>query len=124
MRISTLSVGDELICGQVIDSNSGTIASLLLAEGLRVQRHLAVGDNESDIIAALNDLGRLSDTIIVTGGLGPTADDMTSRAAARATGRRLVIHDEARSHVRHMSGRRENLIVCPLNDKQAMIPSK
>ncbi|GAC1471284.1 MAG: competence/damage-inducible protein A [Desulfuromonadaceae bacterium] len=124
MRISTLSVGDELICGQVTDTNSGTIASVLLAEGLRIQRHLAVGDNEPDIIGALNDLGRVSDAIIVTGGLGPTVDDSTSRAAARATGRRLVIHEESRSHVRLMSSKLENLIVCPLSDKQAMIPTK
>ncbi len=124
MRISTLSVGDELICGQVTDTNSGTIASILLVEGLRIQRHLAVGDNEPDIIGALNDLERVNDAIIVTGGLGPTADDLTSRAAARATGRRLVIHEEARSHVRQMSGKLENLIVCPLSDKQAMIPTK
>jgi nicotinamide-nucleotide amidase len=124
MRISTLSIGDELICGQLTDTNAGTIASTLLAEGLRIQRHLTVGDNEPDIIGALNDLGRVSDAIIVTGGLGPTADDLTSRAAARATGRRLVIHEEARAHVREMSGKLENLIVCPLSDKQAMIPSK
>ena len=124
MRISTLSVGDELICGQVTDTNAGTIASLLLEEGLRIQRHLTVGDNESDIIGALNDLGRISDVVIVTGGLGPTVDDLTSRAAARATGRRLVIHDEARNHVRLMSSKLGNLIMCPLSDKQAMIPTK
>jgi len=124
MRISTLSIGEELICGQLTDTNAGTIASTLLAEGLRIQRHLAVGDNEPDIIGALNDLGRVSDAIIVTGGLGPTADDLTSRAAARATGRRLVIHEEARAHVREMSGKLENLIFCPLSDKQAMIPTK
>src|SRR6266571_248338 len=124
MRITTLSIGDELICGQITDTNAGTIASLLLAEGLRIQRHLTVGDNEPDIIGALNDLGRVSDAIIVTGGLGPTVDDLTSRAAARATGRRLVIHEEARSHVRAMSGKLGNLNVCPLSDKQAMIPTK
>ncbi len=124
MKISTLSIGDELICGQLTDTNAGTIASLLFAEGLRIQRHLTVGDNEPDIIGALGDLGRVSDAVIVTGGLGPTADDLTSRAASRATGRRLVIHEEARAHVRRMSGRLENLIVCPLSDKQAMIPTK
>ncbi|NTV50114.1 MAG: CinA family nicotinamide mononucleotide deamidase-related protein [Geobacteraceae bacterium] len=124
MKISTLSIGDELICGQLTDTNAGTIASTLLAEGLLIQRHITVGDNESDIIGALSDLGRVSDAVIVTGGLGPTADDMTSRAAARATGRRLVINDEARNHVRLMSGKLENLILCPLSDKQAMIPTK
>ena len=124
MKISTLSIGDELICGQLTDTNAGTIASTLLPEGLRIQRHLTVGDNEADIIGALNELGRLSDAVIVTGGLGPTVDDLTSRAAARATGRRLVINDEARNHVRLMSGKLHNLIFCPLNDKQAMIPTK
>ena len=124
MRISTWSIGDELTRGQVTDTNAGTIAALLQTEGLRIQRHLTVGDNESDIIEALGYLSRVCDAIIVTGGLGPTADDLTSRAAARATGRRLVIHEEARSHVRTMSSRLENLIFCPLNDKQTMIPTK
>ncbi|MFH1028344.1 MAG: CinA family nicotinamide mononucleotide deamidase-related protein, partial [Pseudomonadota bacterium] len=124
MKISTLSIGDELICGQITDTNAGTIAAVLLTEGLRVQRHLTVGDNEPDIMDALNELGRSSDMVIVTGGLGPTADDMTSRAAARATGRRLVINEDARAHVRLISGKLESLIVCPLSDKQAMIPTK
>ena len=124
MKISTLSVGDELICGQITDTNAGTIAEALLNHGLRVQRHMTVGDSEPDIIEALLDLSRSSDAIIVTGGLGPTADDLTARAAARATGRRLVLNDHAKSHVRDMSGRLASLIVCPLNDKQAMIPAK
>lgn len=124
MRISTLSIGDELISGQLTDTNAGTIARLLLAEGLRLQRHITVGDNEEDIISALNDLTRGSDAVIVTGGLGPTVDDLTSHAAARATGRRLVINEEARSHVRLMSGKLQTLVLCPLSDKQAMIPTK
>lgn len=124
MKISTLSIGDELICGQVTDTNAGAIAAALLHEGLRIQRHLVVGDNEPDIIGALTELGRVSEVLIVTGGLGPTTDDLTSRAAARATGRRLVINEDARNHVREMSSRLENLIVCPLSDKQAMIPTK
>ena len=124
MKISTLSIGDELISGQLTDTNAGTIAAALLNEGMRVQRHLTVGDNEPDIMYALADLARVSEVVIVTGGLGPTVDDMTSRAAARATGRRLVIHDEARAHVRQMSNKLETLVVCPLSDKQVMIPTK
>lgn len=124
MRISTLSVGDELILGQITDSNAATIARALVEHDMRVQRHLTVGDSEPDIIGALLDLARSSDVIIVTGGLGPTADDLTARAAARATGRRLVVNNEAKAHVREMSGRLPSLIVCPLNDKQALIPTK
>lgn len=124
MRISTLSVGDELICGQTTDTNSGTIAATLLTHGMRVQRHMCVGDSEPDIIEALLELAKSSDAVIVTGGLGPTADDLTARAAARATGRRLVVNTQAQAHVREMSGRLAALVVCPLNDKQAMIPTK
>jgi len=124
MRISTLSVGDELVSGQITDTNAGTIAEALLNHGMRVQRHMAVGDSEPDIIEALLELGRNSDAVIVTGGLGPTADDLTARAAARATGRRLVLNTHAKAHARDMSGRLASLIVCPLNDKQAMIPTK
>lgn len=124
MKISTLSIGDELICGQITDTNAGAIASALIAEGLRVKRHLTVGDNEPDIMDALNELGRGSEMVIVTGGLGPTTDDLTSRAAARATGRRLVINEEARAHVRMMSGRMGAPDSGAENDKQAMIPSK
>lgn len=124
MRISTLSVGDELICGRITDTNCGTIAAALLDVGMRVQRHIAVGDREPDIIEALLDLARNSDAIIVTGGLGPTTDDTTARAAARATGRRLVVNDEAKVHIRDMSARLAGLNVCPLNDKQALIPTK
>jgi len=124
MRIATLSIGDELICGRVTDTNSGTIAALLIDHGLRVQRHFAVGDNEQDIIGALLDLSRTSDAIIVTGGLGPTADDLTAQAAARATGRRLVVNEAARAHLRDMYGKLASLTVCRLNDKQELIPAK
>src|ERR1039457_4309665 len=124
MKISTLSIGDELICGQIIDSNSATIAAALIEQGLRVQRHITVGDSELDIMGALDDLGRTSDAVIVTGGLGPTMDDLTTHAAARATGRRLVVNEEAKAHIRTMSVKFEAKIFSQLSDKQAMIPSK
>jgi nicotinamide-nucleotide amidase len=124
MRISTLSVGDELICGQVTDTNAGTIAAALLNRGLRVYRHATVGDSEPDIIGALLELSRNSDAVIVTGGLGPTEDDLTARAAARATGRRLVLNDQARAHVLDMTTRFASLHLNPMHDKQAMIPTK
>jgi nicotinamide-nucleotide amidase len=124
MKISTLSIGDELICGQLTDTNAGTIAAALVGEGLRVQRHLVVGDNELDIMAALGELSRLSDAIIITGGLGPTADDMTARAAARSTGRRLVVNENARAHVRTRTPYPESAVVSSHPDKQYMMPTK
>jgi len=124
MRIATLSIGDELICGRVTDTNAGTIAATLIDNGLRVQRHFAVGDSEQDIIGALLDLARTSDAIIVTGGLGPTADDLTAQAAARATGRRLVVNEAARAHLAEMYSKFGSPTPCNPNDKQVLIPAK
>jgi nicotinamide-nucleotide amidase len=124
MRISTLSIGDELICGQIIDSNAATIAAALIRNGLRVQRHVTVGDSELDIIQALTGLGHGSDVIIATGGLGPTVDDLTTLAVAHATGRRLVINEEAKEHLYKMTSKFVARSVSQINEKQAMLPTK
>lgn len=124
MKISTLSIGDELVCGRIVDSNAATIAAALIRHGMRVQRHLAVGDSEPDIMDALADLGRMSDAIIVTGGLGPTVDDLTALAVARATGRRLVMNEEAREHLLMMMARFGVPPGAQMGEKQAMIPTK
>lgn len=124
MRISTLSIGDELICGEVVDTNAAHIAMTLLDHGLRVRRHVTVGDQEGDIGAALNDLASQNDALIVTGGLGPTFDDVTAQAAAHATGRRLIVNEEAREHIRRYMAGRGGLAGGVPSDKQAMIPSK
>jgi len=124
MKIAILSIGDELISGRITDTNAGTVSSILLEHGLTVQSHVTVGDSEVDIISALSELERHSDYIIATGGLGPTADDLTTHAVARATGRRLIVNEEARAHVQKMSARLNTMIAAPLNDKQAMLPSK
>lgn len=124
MRVSTLSIGDELMSGQVTDTNVASIAQALRGLGLRLHRHIMVGDNEPDIMGGIQELSRVSEVVIVTGGLGPTADDLTARAAARATGRRLIVNEDAKHHVRTMSSRLPSLTVCPLNDKQALIPAK
>jgi len=121
MRISTLSIGSELICGEVIDTNAGHIAELLLGGGLHVQRHLTVGDHEPDIEEALGELAPKSDAVIVTGGLGPTVDDVTALAAARATGRRLVVNEALKEHIRSFSAK---LGGGHATDRQAMIPTK
>lgn len=124
MRISTLSIGDELICGEVVDTNAAHIASALLEHDLRVRRHVTVGDMAADICAALNDLASQSDALIVTGGLGPTFDDVTAQAAAHTTGRRLIVNQEAREHIRSFVAARGGLVGGVPSDKQAMIPAK
>ena len=122
MKVTTLSIGDELLLGEVVDTNAAHIAERLYMHGIRVYRHLAVGDREQDIADALLSLAGMSDAVIVTGGLGPTLDDITARAAAKAVDRRLVLNEEALAHVRQLAGKL-GTGVHPLNEKQALFPA-
>ncbi len=122
MNVSTLSIGDELMYGEVIDTNAATIAAHLYACGWKVKRHLTVGDTEPEIVAAIQSLAATSDMLIVSGGLGPTVDDVTARAAAQATGDRLVMNDEALAHLRGFAGKLGGPLH-PQNERQALLPA-
>ena len=74
---SIITIGDELLIGQVIDTNSAWMAQQLNKAGIQVKRRIAVGDNASDIRKALDEERVHADIILITGGLGPTADDIT-----------------------------------------------
>ncbi len=123
MKISTLSIGDEVIFGEIVDTNAPHIAARLYDEGFKVRQHLCVGDSEPDIIEAVEALAGHNDFVIATGGLGPTVDDLTARAVARATGRRLILNDDALAHLkeRYRAMGRELLRA---SEKQALLPSK
>jgi nicotinamide-nucleotide amidase len=123
MRIATLSIGDEVILGEIVDTNAPWIASHLYDTGLKVHRHMIVGDVEHEIVEAIHTLSRSSDAVIATGGLGPTIDDLTARAAAKALDRRLVLNEKALEHLRDFFARRGRNVT-PANEKQALIPSK
>ena len=123
MRIATLSIGDEVVFGEIIDTNAPFIAARLYDIGLKVQRHLAVGDVEQDIIEAIRDLAASCDAVIATGGLGPTIDDITARAAAKASERRLALNDMALAHLTEFLAKRGRN-VSPANEKQALLPAK
>ena len=122
MRIATLSIGDELTCGEVIDTNAAFIASALLEQGFRVRRHTVVGDFEEDIAEALDNLAQSSNALIVTGGLGPTADDITAAVAARVAGNPLELNSRALEHIGQILASLNLLYSTTINDKQAYIP--
>ncbi|GFO59165.1 CinA-like protein [Geomonas silvestris] len=121
MKVATLSIGDELICGEVTDTNQSYLATRLYDLGLRAERHLMVGDDEEAIVAALNELAAVYDVVLATGGLGPTPDDLTSAAAARAAGVPLAHSPEAQAHLAEFA-KRLNRELHPLNDRQAQLP--
>lgn len=121
MKITTLSIGDELLFGEVVDTNAAGIAARLYDRGIKVQRHLLVGDSEPDIMNAIETLAERSDAVIVTGGLGPTADDLTARAAAKVTSRRLVPNEEAVAHMMAFMGSDASSFHAA-TDKQTLLP--
>ena len=119
--IAILITGDELLSGEISDSNTKTIAGILSAHGYRLRCSLAVPDQEKEIVAALQYLIGHVQFIIVTGGLGSTGDDRTARAAARTLGQPLVVNDEALEMV-HQWFVRHRRQMEPSTERQALLP--
>ena len=91
MSIAILSTGTELLKGSILNTNAGFLCRRLAAAGLRPVLELTAGDHPAEIAAALGDALRAADTVIITGGLGPTRDDLTLDAVSRFFGLELEI---------------------------------
>ena len=121
MKAEILATGDEILTGAVIDSNSAHIAQELEEAGIEVVRHGCVGDDIEAIATILKEISTRADMAVVTGGLGPTLDDITAEAAARAAGVELVFDREAMSCIENFL-KTQGRDVIALNKKQAMLP--
>ncbi len=99
MTAYLLTIGDELLIGQVINTNSAWLAAQLNREGVRITGHHSVGDTHQGIIAAIQEGLRHADIVITTGGLGSTKDDITKRAIAALFGVEMVMHEETLARV-------------------------
>src|SRR4051794_18695263 len=93
MNAIILSIGDELILGQNVDTNSAWLSRQLAAAGCRVLAHLTVADDQRAIEQAIIESGERCDFLIITGGIGPTADDLTRQALAVVMRQELVVND-------------------------------
>ena len=116
-----ITIGDELLIGQTIDTNSAWMAQRLNEIGIEVVRRIAVGDTRQDIIAALDDAKVNAGLVLITGGLGPTADDITKPLLCEYFGSKLVLNNEALDNVKRIFSRR-NLPLLERNIKQAEVP--
>ena len=90
MRCEVLAIGTELLLGQIVDTNSAWIGEQLAEHGIDSMEHRAIGDNQTRIVFAINDMLSRSDALIICGGLGPTQDDLTRDAIAEVMGVELV----------------------------------
>ncbi len=102
INASIITIGDELLIGQTIDTNSAFIAQELNKIGVWVRRRVAVGDVYDDIWNALDEERQQSEIIIITGGLGPTADDITKPLLCNYFGGKLVVNEDVLAHVKNL----------------------
>ena len=121
---SIITIGDELLIGQVIDTNSAWISQQLNNIGVWVHHRVAVGDVRDDIWNALDEEAKRSDIILITGGLGPTADDITKPLLCEYFGGKLIMHQPTLEHVTYLF---EQVFKRPgamleRNKKQAEVP--
>ncbi len=118
---SIITIGDELLIGQVIDTNSAWMATELNKAGVWVQRRVAVGDDREEIIRALDEVSNNAQLVLITGGLGPTSDDITKPVLLEYFGGKLVIDEEALQNVQHIFARLNRPMIAS-NLKQAEVP--
>ena len=122
MKAEILATGDEIRSGALVDSNSAHIARELEETGVEVVRHSSVGDDPQSIVSILQEIACRADIAVVTGGLGPTDDDLTAAAAARAAGVELVLDPRALDLVEAFFKARQRPLT-PANKKQALLPA-
>jgi nicotinamide-nucleotide amidase len=121
-QASICTIGDEILIGQIVDTNSSHISRALGSYGIRVNRMLSIGDERSEIIASLTDELKKNDIVIVTGGLGPTKDDITKAALAELSGTDKYKTDEAQLEIIHRILSSRGLDVLDINKAQASVP--
>ena len=102
MRAAILSTGDELTTGRTLDTNAHYIADQLLAIGYDVTGMMVVGDYPERIEWAWHQLFEIADIVVGTGGLGPTADDLTTETVARLAGRKLRLDEDVAANIRRL----------------------
>ena len=121
MIAEVIATGDEIRTGALVDSNSAYIADRLEALGIDVMRHDMVGDNLDLLCKVFQEVGRRADIAVVTGGLGPTVDDLTTEAAAKAAGVALALDEVALKDIARFFKKRHRPMT-DSNRKQAMLP--
>ena len=122
LNVEMLSTGDEVLHGQITDTNAAWLADFFFEQGLPLSRRNTVGDNLEALVSILRERSEHADVLIVNGGLGPTSDDLSALAAATAKGEGLILHPEWLAHMEQFFSERGR-VMAPSNRKQAEIPA-
>lgn len=122
LNVEMLSTGDEVLHGQIIDTNAAWLADFFFNQGLPLTRRNTVGDDLDALVAILRERSEQADVLIVNGGLGPTSDDLSALAAATAKGEGLILHPEWLETMTRFFAERGRPMA-ESNRKQAEIPA-
>lgn len=121
MKADIITIGDEILIGQIVDTNSAWMAQRLGEIGATVRRKYSIGDRREEIVSAVEESLAASDAVLITGGLGPTKDDITKRVLAELFHSTLVRHQPTYERVERMMTAR-GIEFNALNQSQALVP--
>ncbi|WP_435313441.1 competence/damage-inducible protein A [Cellulophaga fucicola] len=124
MFAEIITIGDELLIGQVVDTNSAFIGKELNKIGVSVYQITSVQDNKQHILSALKEAAKRVDIVLITGGLGPTKDDITKHTLCEYFSDTLVQNDEVLLHVKELFKRYSDNPISDINKQQALVLSK
>ncbi|MDC6367727.1 MULTISPECIES: competence/damage-inducible protein A [Flavobacteriaceae] len=124
MQAEIITIGDEILIGQIVDSNSAFIAKELNKIGVSVYQITSVQDDHDHILDALETAGKRSSVVIITGGLGPTKDDITKHTLCEFMNDQLVQDDTVLKHIEELFKKYISTPISDMNRQQALVPSK
>jgi len=124
MKAVIITIGDEILIGQIVDTNSGFIAKSLDKIGIDIHEIISISDNKKHILETFAKLQNQVDLVLITGGLGPTKDDITKHTFCEYFEDQLVRNEEVEKHVIDLIEKAMNRPASQMNKDQALVPSK
>ena len=124
MKATIVTIGDEILIGQIVDTNSGYIAKALDKIGVQTHEMLSISDDRQHILNTFSALQNKVDFVLITGGLGPTKDDITKHTFCEYFDDTLVVNQAVLNHVTEMIEGFYKRPITQLNKDQALVPSK
>ena len=124
MKAEIITIGDEILIGQIINTNSSWLANQLVKNGIECHKISTVGDNSESIKNALKNFDKETELTIITGGLGPTNDDITKKVLCDVFEDNLILNNQVLSDITNFFKRKKRSKILDLNKNQALVPSK
>jgi len=124
LKATIVTIGDEILIGQIVDTNSGFIAKSLDKIGIQVAEIISISDNQQHILETFASVQNKVDLVVITGGLGPTKDDITKKTFCEYFNDKLVVNKEVEAHVIDLIESVMKRPASQMNKDQALVPSK